>query len=216
MRLIFVGPAGSGKGTQARVLQDKYGIPQIATGDMFRAAVKAGTPLGKKAQGYIDAGHLVPDDVTIAMLLERLAEPDCAKGFILDGFPRTLPQAEALDKALQKAGIKIDRVIEFQILDENQIIERAVGRYTCVQCGEGYNRTFKKPKVEGVCDKCGGKSFTHRADDTVDGMKARLQAFRDLTALILPYYQAQGLLSGVDGLAPMNDVTSQIEKALAA
>lgn len=213
MRLIFVGPAGAGKGTQARILQEKFGIPQIATGDMFRAAIKAGTPLGKTAQEYTDQGKLVPDEVTIGMLLERLNEADAQKGFILDGFPRTVPQAEALDAALTKAGIKVDHVISFEV-DEEALIERAIGRFTCTACGEGYHEKFKRPKVEGVCDKCGGASFIHRADDNVDGMRQRLAAFRDLTAAILPYYKAQGLLRPVDGMADMPVVAAAIEKAI--
>ncbi len=215
MRLIFVGPAGAGKGTQARILQEKYKIPQIATGDMFRAAVKAGTALGRKAQEYIDAGHLVPDAITIDMLLERLREPDAAKGFILDGFPRTLPQAEALTAALAAANITIDHVIQFQV-DEEALVERAVGRFTCAACGEGYHTKFKHPAVDGVCDKCGGTNLVHRADDNEDGMRQRLKAFRDLTAAILPYYKAQGLLRPVDGMASMDAVAAQIEAALGA
>lgn len=213
MRIIFVGPAGAGKGTQARLLQEKFGIPQIATGDMFRAAIKAGTPLGKTAQTYMDGGNLVPDEITIGMLLERIAEPDAQKGFVLDGFPRTVPQAEALDAALRTAGIALDHVIAFDV-DEEALIERAVGRFTCTACGEGYHEKFKRPKVEGVCDKCGGESFIHRADDNVDGMRQRLAAFRDLTAAILPYYDAQNLLTRIDGMADMATVTKAIEKAI--
>jgi adenylate kinase len=214
-RLILMGPPGGGKGTQAKRIQDKYGIPQLSTGDMLRAAVKAGTEVGKQAKAVMDAGKLVSDDLVVAIIADRIEDADCAKGFILDGFPRTVPQAEALDKLLTSKGIALDSVIEVQVPDE-RLIERITGRFTCAKCGEGYHDTFKQTRTPGVCDVCGGTEFTRRADDNAETVKSRLKAYHDQTAPLLPYYQRQGLLKAVDGDRDINVVTAELEAILEA
>ena len=213
MRLIFLGPPGAGKGTQAKRLTDKYGIPQLSTGDMLRAAVKAESDIGKKAKAVMDAGGLVSDDIVNQIVSERIEAPDCAKGFVLDGFPRTEPQAEALDAMLAKKGKKIDAVIEIAV-DEAALIERISGRFTCAKCGTGYHDKFHRPKKDGICDKCGSTEFVRRADDNAETVKARLVAYRKQTAPILPYYKAKGLLHSVDGMADMSEVARQIDRVL--
>ena len=212
-RLILMGPPGGGKGTQAKRLQDRYGIVQLSTGDMLRAAVKAGTALGKQAKAVMDAGKLVSDDLIIAMIAERIAQADCAKGFILDGFPRTVPQAEALDKLLKEKGISLDSVIEVAVPDA-RLIERITGRYTCAKCGEGYHDKFKQPKKSGVCDVCGSTDFIRRADDNAETVGARLKAYHDQTAPLMPYYKAKGLLKVIDGDRDMDVVTGDLEGIL--
>jgi adenylate kinase len=212
-RLILMGPPGGGKGTQAKRLQDRYGIVQLSTGDMLRAAVKAGTALGKQAKAVMDAGKLVSDDLIVAMIAERIAEADCARGFILDGFPRTVPQAEALDKLLKEKGIKLDSVIEVAVPDA-RLIERITGRFTCAKCGEGYHDKFKQPQKAGVCDVCGGTEFTRRADDNAVTVGARLKAYHDQTAPLMPYYKAQGLLKVIDGDRDMDVVAKDLESVL--
>jgi len=212
-RLILMGPPGGGKGTQAKRLQDRYGIVQLSTGDMLRAAVKAGTALGKQAKAVMDAGKLVSDDLIVAMIAERIAEADCARGFILDGFPRTVPQAEALDKLLNEKGIKLDSVIEVAVPDA-RLIERITGRFTCAKCGEGYHDKFKQPQKVGVCDMCGGTEFSRRADDNAVTVGARLKAYHDQTAPLMPYYRAQGLLKVIDGDRDMDVVTKDLESVL--
>lgn len=212
-RLILMGPPGGGKGTQAKRLQDRYGIVQLSTGDMLRAAVKAGTPLGKQAKAVMDAGKLVSDDIMVGLVAERTAEADCATGFILDGFPRTVPQAEALDKLLKTKGIKLDAVIEVEVPDA-KLIERITGRFTCPKCGEGYHDKFKQPQKAGVCDVCGSIDFTRRADDNAETVGARLRAYHDQTAPLMPYYQAQGLLRVIDGDRDMDVVTMELETVL--
>jgi adenylate kinase len=208
-----MGPPGGGKGTQAKKLQDRYGIPQLSTGDMLRAAVAAGTPVGKQAKAVMDAGKLVSDDIVIGVISDRLDQPDCKNGFILDGFPRTTPQAEALDKLLAAKGMKLDSVIEVQVPDE-RLVERITGRFTCAKCGEGYHDKFKLPKKQGVCDVCGGTEFSRRADDKEETVKARLSAYHAQTAPLLPYYKGQGLLKVIDGDRDMDKVTADLEAIL--
>ena len=214
MNIILLGPPGAGKGTQAQRLQNDVGMVQLSTGDMLRAAVKSGSPLGQKAKGIMEAGQLVPDDLMVGLIEDRIGQPDCAKGFILDGFPRTTAQAKALDTMLAKLGRKLDRVIEMEV-DEAALTERIVGRFTCAKCGTGYHDTFKRPKVEGVCDVCGSKEFTRRKDDNAETMKTRMVAYRAQTEPLLPYYRGRGVLRKVDGMATMEEVYRQIRAVLA-
>ena len=215
MNLILLGPPGAGKGTQARRLEDGRGLVQLSTGDMLRAMVKEGGPLGQQAQEIMSAGKLMPDELMVEIIGERISKPDVANGFILDGFPRTVAQAEALDKMLAEKGLKLDHVIEMKVVDD-VLVERITGRYTCAKCGKGYHDSFEKPAAEGVCDSCGGTEFKRRADDNADTVKTRLAQYHEQTAPILPYYSSRGVLKTVDGMAEIDEVTEQIGKVLAA
>ncbi len=214
MKLVLLGPPGAGKGTQAKRLEETRGLKQLSTGDMLRVAVAAGTSLGLQAKQVMESGQLVRDDLIVAMIAERIGVPDCTKGFILDGFPRTVQQAEALDAMLAAKSLGgIDRVIELAV-DEPALIERIAGRYACAKCGAGYHDKFKRPRKDGVCDRCGAKEFVRRPDDRAEAVATRLTAYRQQTAPILPYYRARGLLTTVDGMAPPDEVARQIDRAL--
>ncbi len=215
MNIILLGPPGAGKGTQAKRLEREHDMVQLSTGDMLREAVAAGSELGRQAKKIMDAGELVPDELMIRMIAERIDRPDCRGGFILDGFPRTTRQAEALDGMLEQKGLRLDSVIEMRV-DEEALVERITGRFSCAACGAGYHDTFQRPKTGGVCDACGGAEFVRRADDNEETVRARLEAYRAQTAPILPYYDQKGLLRAVDGMASIEQVTGQIEAMLVA
>ena len=214
-RLILLGPPGAGKGTQAKRLSASLGVPQLSTGDMLRAEVAAGSPLGQKVKAVMAAGKLVSDDILIDLVASRIDQPDCRNGFILDGFPRSLPQAEALDRMLTQRKAKIDRVIELKV-DVEALVERIVGRFTCAKCGAGYHDKFHRPKKDGVCDQCGGSDFARRADDKEDKVRTRMDAYTKETAPLLPYYKGRGVLASVDGMAPMDAVTRQMSQVIGA
>ncbi len=209
MNLILLGPPGAGKGTQAQRLVERFGVVQLSTGDMLRAAVKAGTTLGKEAQEIMEAGELVPDDLMVELIAERIGAPNCVNGFILDGFPRTTAQADALDRMLAVRGLALDKVIAIEV-DEEALIERVVGRFSCSACGAGYHERFSAPATEGVCDRCGGTRFTRRKDDNRETMAARLAAYHEQTAPIIPYYEAAGRLARVDGRGGIDAITAAI------
>jgi adenylate kinase len=209
MNLVLLGPPGSGKGTQAKRLQEGFGIVQLSTGDMLRAEVEAGTEIGRKADAIMKAGGLVPDDVIIAIMDSRLDQPDCRKGFILDGFPRTVPQAEALDAMLARKGLKLDLVVTLDV-DDEAMVERISGRFSCAQCGAGYHDTFQRPKIDGVCDVCGSREVVRRKDDNAETVRQRLKAYHAQTKPIIAFYEAKGLVQHVDGMGAIDDVTTRL------
>ena len=214
MRLILMGAPGAGKGTQAAFISEEYKIPQISTGDMFRAAVKGGTELGKKAKACMDAGKLVPDEITIGIVRERLGKSDCANGFILDGFPRTVEQADALGKILSEMGQKLTCVLNIHVPSED-LIERAIGRRICKSCGATYHVKFNAPAKENICDKCGGELY-QRADDTAETMQSRLSVYESSTRPLIDYYKKQKIYVEIDGRQPIADVTAAIARALSS
>lgn len=207
--LILLGPPGAGKGTQARMLEEKFGLVQLSTGDLLRAAVAAGTDAGKAAKAVMDAGGLVSDDIVLAILKDRMRDPDTQSGVILDGFPRTTGQAEALDALLAESGQKIDAAVSMEVEDD-AMVARVSGRYTCANCGEGYHDTFKTPKVDGVCDKCGGTDMKRRADDNADTVRSRLDAYHAQTAPLIGYYDERGVLQRVDAMADIGVVADAL------
>lgn len=213
MNIILLGPPGAGKGTQARIIMDREGLIQLSTGDMLRAAVAAGTEVGKQAKAVMEAGGLVSDQIVIGVISDRLDAPDVKVGVIFDGFPRTVAQAEALDELMPEKGIKLDSAIELRV-DDDAMVARISGRYSCDGCGEGYHDQEKIPKVEGVCDKCGSTEFKRRADDNAETVRQRLVEYHAETAPLIAYYAKRGVLKSVDGMADIDDVTKQISAAL--
>ncbi len=213
MKLILLGPPGAGKGTQAKLLVERKSIPQLSTGDMLREAVANQTEVGKKAKAVMDAGNLVSDDIVNAIVSERLDADDCANGFILDGFPRTLEQASALEKMLADKGLQLDYVIELKV-DDEALVERISGRYTCAKCGEGYHDKFKKPETDGVCDKCGSTEFKRRPDDNAETLRTRLMAYYKETSPLLGFYFAKGQLTSIDGMGEIAEISGEIDKVL--
>lgn len=213
MNIILLGPPGAGKGTQAKDLSVRHGIPQLSTGDMLRAAVKAGSEIGRKAEAVMKAGGLVSDEIVIGIIEERLAAADCAQGFILDGFPRTLPQAAALDRLLKRIGKTLDVVIEMKV-DDAVLVNRISGRFTCAKCGTGFHDTFKQPLKPGICDNCGSTEFTRRADDNAETVKTRLMAYYRETSPLVGYYFCKGNLRSIDGMGAIDVVAKEIDGLL--
>lgn len=213
MNLVLLGPPGAGKGTQAKLLEDSRGLVKLSTGDMLRAAVAAGTELGRQAGSIMERGQLVPDDLVVKLIAERIDEGKGGKGFILDGFPRTIAQAEALDRLFEARGGKVDRVIVMAV-DDEALVERIAGRFACAKCGEGYHDVYKRLKVEGVCDRCGGTEFVRRRDDNEEVVRARLKAYHAQTEPLIDYYKRQGKVRMVDGMADIEAVTAEIGQSL--
>lgn len=209
MNLILLGPPGAGKGTQARRLQENYGIVQLSTGDMLRTEVESGSHLGRQAKEVMDSGDLVSDDLIIAMISTRIDQDDCSNGFILDGFPRTTGQAEALTVMLEDKGLSIDHVIELAV-DDDTMVERITGRFSCAECGAGYHDEFRKPEKEGVCDECGGTEFIRRADDNAETVQNRLRTYHEQTAPIISYYRDKGVMESVDAMLSIDEVIERL------
>ena len=214
MILILLGPPGCGKGTQAKRLEDGRGLVQLSTGDMLRAAVVSGNEMGQKAKTVMDAGELMPDEIMVKIISERIDKPDCQNGFILDGYPRTTPQAKALDNLLESKFLNLSKVIELKV-DEKALIERIIGRYSCLKCGAGYHDKYLQPAQDGICDSCGATEFSRRSDDNEETVRSRMAAYHDQTAEIVPYYRAKGLLAEIDGMAGIEDVTVAIDGIIA-
>ena len=212
MKLIIMGPPGAGKGTQAALIKEAFNIPHISTGDMFREAIKNATPLGIEAKSYMDRGALVPDSVTIGVVKERLSKADCQEGFLLDGFPRTIPQAEALNEILKELNIKLDAVVNIDV-DDSVLIDRIVGRRVCPVCKAGYHVKYLQPKVEGVCDECGGQ-LVQRKDDTEETVKNRLEVYANQTKPLLEFYNNLGLVKSIDGIGEIDVIFNNIKLAL--
>jgi len=212
MNIILIGPPGSGKGTQAKILEQRDGLKQLSSGDMLRDAVSEGTEVGQKAKSYMEAGELVPDDLVVEIVTDQI-EKQGDKGFVLDGFPRNVHQAEVLDQMLEKRGRRINRVLVIEVSDD-RLVERVSGRFTCANCGEGYHDTFKQPAVDGVCDKCGSTEFTRRPDDNAETVRNRLEVYHDQTKPLIDYYEAQDKVRRIDGEQPIEDVTQALEKAM--
>lgn len=212
---ILLGPPGAGKGTQAKLLEEKFGLVQLSTGDLLRAAVAAGSEAGKKAKAVMEAGALVSDEIVLAILRDRMGESDVGRGVILDGFPRTAAQAAALDDLLAESGQKIDAAVSLEVVDD-AMVERVSGRYTCANCGEGYHDTFKVPQAAGVCDKCGGTEFKRRADDNAETVRSRLEAYHAQTAPLIDYYEAKGVLQRIDAMGEIDAVAAALNDIVAS
>jgi adenylate kinase len=213
VKIVLLGPPGAGKGTQAKRLEEARGLVQLSTGDMLRAAVARQTEYGKRAKAVMERGALVSDDIVVAIIAERLDQPGLKRGFVLDGFPRNVAQAEALDKMLQAKGMKLDSAIEMKV-DDEALVERISGRFACAKCGKSYHDRFDPPKTPSVCDACGSTEFVRRADDTEATVRSRLEVYNRQTAPLVEYYAAQGKLKTVNGMASMDEVTQQIEEVL--
>lgn len=213
MNLVLLGPPGAGKGTQARFLEETFGIAQLSTGEMLRAEVAEDTAIGRKADAIMKVGQLVPDDMIVRIIAHRLDSDGCRNGFILDGFPRNLPQAEALDEMLKEKSLKLDHVLSIEV-DDDAMVDRITGRYSCAQCGAGYHDRFQRPETDGVCDECGGTEFVRRADDNAETVRERLKAYYECTKPMLDHYEEEGLVSSVDGMATIEEVSEQLKTAI--